>query len=540
MGQFSLSGLAEGSKLILVGDCFKYANGDWQVVCYFLDKENRAFEQAFPVDHLPALIPGTIYPGETTINKPNGYTGTIKLPKMTKWEKCRYSDMPSTIRRLGDYSNKIKDIVVYRFEQNGNVYWLPAIELARMMFFHSSEVTRAAFYQANTYQIAKAWQQDWEGKIELSSNIPVNYLNNLPFRKFLAWLLFDSGIEKSFCSIFRYLNTGAYECNGALRWAFDFQLPDLSSCEISWSGYTDGKKYGQKQQCYIREIRSLSGVEAPNLDVIYFSHPDDVLLLEKELEDKDDKVAPNEKKIAPKIIDPYNSPKSGNKRHLLKFSSSGLHFDCEIDLARSPRNIRALPKGEKPKLDENQTEEDTVGITEGSNHGKKPRADINNLEEPELLAAPEKIVFFQKLLDELGKNTGWSINSTTGNVPQKRCRSAHLVAGRPRKYCHAVVQRDETTVVQILEIELTAKESLSTLFFRSEEVGSKFEKLLDSLMSGVSDEDKKSKAMQWKRQSNAELTISRQYLDHPDTKIKNETDAMESWVARAKQKVDTL
>ena len=222
---------------------------------------------------------------------------------------------------------------------------------------------------------------------------------------------------------------------------------------------------------------------------------------------------------------------------MLQISQAGFHFDAEIGLRRSPRQIRALPKGETPDLEEIQ-EEDTLGITEGSDQGSKPRADIDNLEKPELIDAPEKIVFFQTMLEQLEANYGWDIETHTGDVPRKRCRSAHLVGGRPRKYTHAVVQRDDTTVVHIFEIELTADESLSTLFFRATHPQNVLEKILDALMTN--DTSQKLKAMHWKRKSNAEHTISRHYLDHPDKKIKSEAEALESWVARAADKILSL
>ena len=51
------------------------------------------------------------------------------------------------------------------------------------------------------------------------------------------------------------------------------------------------------------------------------------------------------------------------------------------------------------------------------------------------------------------------------------------------------------------------------------------------------DTTQKYKAMQWKRKSNAEHTSAYHYLEHPDKKIKSEVEALESWVARAADKI---
>ena len=123
-----------------------------------------------------------------------------------------------------------------------------------------------------------------------------------------------------------------------------------------------------------------------------------------------------------------------------------------------------------------------------------------------------------------------------GDVPKKNCRSAHLIDGRPRQFCHATIQRDDTTKIQILEIELTKEESLSTLFFRSKGGGSVYQNILNELMS----RDKGLNVMSWKRQFNSSNTNVCAYLGHPDNKVKSEGNALEAWVARAAEKVLSL
>ena len=49
--------------------------------------------------------------------------------------------------------------------------------------------------------------------------------------------------------------------------------------------------------------------------------------------------------------------------------------------------------------------------------------------------------------------------------------------------------------------------------------------------------DERLNAMSWKRQFISQNTSVREYLGHPDNKIKNELDALESWEARAADKV---
>lgn len=530
-------GIPKGSKLILLGDWYRNPGKGWQVVCYFWHDEKRTIRKALPVDMLPTLTVGTKFPREAIENIAQGWTGTFQVPKMMYWQKYRYKDMPSSLHRAGPYSEEVDDSVVYRIASTGRTYWLPAIELARMLFFHSAEVTRASVYQGNTWQLGKSSEQNWVGEIELSSNIPVRYMNSLQFRKFFTWLFFVSEAESSFCSIFTHINQGTEMIKSAKRWTFDFSPPDLGNCEISYAGFTGGEL---NDQIFIREIRSISGIKSPELDTVTFSHPDDVLYIPPESKDTDteneDKPKqPNKPPVNIKEIDPEGNPKANKKRYLVKLGRSGFNFDVEPDLRRSPRHVKALPPNTTPELDDNQeqSEEELASLLEGKDTGKGLRADTDNLEPPKLIEAPEKIAFFQSMLEQLKSKYGWEIDYHMGEVPKQNCRSAHLVDGRPRQYCHATIQRDDTTKVQILEIELTKNESLSTLFFKENSTG--YQSILEELMSR--DKDKGLNAMSWKRQYNSENTQVSEYLGHPDNKIKNENDALEAWVARAAEKI---
>jgi len=284
-------------------------------------------------------------------------------------------------------------------------------------------------------------------------------------------------------------------------------------------------------------------LQSPELDTVVFSHPDDVLYIESDSEEPDNEGKPRKPNKPPvniKELDPDGNPKASKKRYLVKLGRSGLNFDVEPDYRRSPRHVRALPPYTKPELDDNQeqSEEEFASLQEGKDSGKGVRADVDNLEPPKLIEAPEKIAFFQVMLEQLESKYSWKIDYQMGDVPKQSCRSAHLIDGRPRQFCHATIQRDDTTTVQILEIELTKDESLSTLFFRTKNSGTGCQNILEELMSR--DKDKGLNAMSWKRQFNSANTKVCSYLGHPDNKVKSENEALESWVARSAEKILVL
>lgn len=544
--EIGIRGVPKKSKLLVLGDWYRQPGEEWKVVCYFYNLDLGNIRRALPFDLLPALTTGTVFPRSSTENKAQGWTETIILPNQSEWQKLCFGDLPESLERVQEYSDQFENCVLYRIAINEKVYWLPASELARILFFHSSEVVRAAVNQGNTWQLGKAWAEDWIGEVELSANIPVQYMNSLQYRKFFSWLFFDSSVEASFGSIFQSINYDSTHSSSAERWTFDFNPPDLSHCEISFAGFTG--RDSEENHVFIREIRSIAGLKSPELDIVYFSHPDDVILLEKEPEENEGDKPPSKDKppINIKELDPDNKPKASKRRHSVKLGRSGLNFDVEIDTRRSPRQVKMLPPRVEPELDtlEEQTPEELASLQQGSDKGREPRADVDNIDLPDLIEAPEKIVFFQAMLEMLEEHYGWKIDSQMGDVPKKRCRSQHLVGDRPRRYCHAVIVRDETTIIQVLEVELTSKskkdgteepESLSTLFFRASDTASTFQNILDELMTAYKDEGLN--AMSWKRKFISQNTVVREYLGHPENKIKSEQDALESWVARAAEKV---
>ena len=543
--EIGIRGIPKESKLILLGDWYQNPGQEWKVICYFYRDDLGYFRKGLPIDLLPALVPGTVFPRTSTENKAQGWTETVMLPQQDSWKKVDFRQLPRTLKRVDDFSEQFDNCVLYRIETDEKVYWLPIAEVARMLFFHSSEVVRAAVYQGNTWQLGKSWSECWVGNVELSANIPVRYMNSLQYRKFFTWLFFDSNTQDSFGSIFKSINKNSIIENGADRWTFDFTPPDLSHCEISLAGYTGREP--EENQVFIREIRSASGLKAPDLDIVYFSHPDDHLLLSKDPKENDEKPKPLSKPpVDIRELDPDTNPKSSKKRHSVKLGRSGLNFDVELDTRRSPRHVKALPSQSEPELEEieEQTPEELASLKQGSDKGKGLKADVDNLAPPDLVDAPEKIMFFQSMLQKLEEELGWQIECIIGDVPKKRCRSLHLVGDRPRRYCHAVIKRDESTTIQILEIELTSKqkkdgtleaESLSTLFFRAGDTSFTIQRILDELMTAYKDEGLS--AMSWKRRFISRNTSVREYLGHPDNKIKNEEDALDSWVARATEKI---
>ena len=528
-----LKSIPTGSKLVLNGDWYRKSGDSWHVVSYFIDKNRRTFRVGYPVEFLPFLVPGTVFPITAENRIRTGYTGTFKLPPLSAWKKITYSHLPNSLRRLHEYSDQIGNQVLFRIPSLNRIYWLPAVELARMLFFHSSEIVRAAVYQGNTWQLAKASRTGWEGHIRYSSNVPVGYMGKASFQKLFTWLLFDKKAEVSFASIFNNLNTKTKLVGVDERCTFDFIPPDLTSCEISWSGYTGRESSGEQDQCYIRQIRSIAGLTTPKVMTVEFSHPDDINYARAESNKQEDGNTESGDPVqTPRWLDPTSAPKATRRRHMIHIGPAGLHFDTQINFQRAQRQFHRLQSG----LNTSGASEDevSVGVTEACDTGSVPRADFDNLEEPDYMEASDKFFLFQSMLERLGETKKWPIKTEFGRVPRGRCRSLHLIQGRPRQYIHASFPIDDSSEIHCLEIELMRGECLSTLCFRADDGDRVVTPILDALMARNS--SGKQKAMQWNRSTNTHLTLSRYYLEHPDRKTILSGQALDSWIERAVDK----
>lgn len=320
---------------------------------------------------------------------------------MGNWKKVRFNDLPASLRRANKFYDQFNENFIYKIVEKKKTYWVPLSEVARMLFFHSSEVVRAAVYHGNTWQLGKAWSNDWRGEVELSSNIPVRYINSLQYRKFFAWLLFDHVVEDSFGSIHQAINKESKIINDAERWTFNFNPPDLSHCEVSIAGFTGaGEEFNQ---VFVREIRSVAGLKSPDLDVVYFSHPDDDTILKNYPENSENK----NKIVNINLLESENKPKASKKRYLVRMKRSGLNFDVEPDTRRISREIKVIPaKNDLLINDSSQIDSvTTASVQQGSNGGSGLRADVDQLEEPELVDAPEKLFSFNACFPCWSKNT---------------------------------------------------------------------------------------------------------------------------------------
>lgn len=535
--EVEIAKVPKNSELVIIGDWYKKPGQIWRVVCYFYNDNMGYFRRSFPVEVLTSLNYKSSFSNLNTDDAIGLTSKALSLSYGYKLKPVTYQDLPECLLSAKTYLDQFKNGRVFNVTVENIVYWIPAVELARVLFFRSSEIIRVASNEGNTWQLCKSWVKDRLGFIELSSSLPIRYMKSKPYRDFFTWLLFNSDAEKSYCSIFKKINGESRISEDHDRWPFSFDPPDFSDCSFHVNGHV--KSYGDYDHFYVRTIESISGLKMPDLDVVYFSHQ-----LDKEVHFRDDEVeqpaSSNKNRSTTKIksIDLDSKPKSSTNKSLIKVDQGILRFSSDLKTKRAKREKRHVPLSSTEGLGDIELI-DTASYQQGSDKGKLANSEVDNTKINAESGSINNLENFELALDILQQEYLVEVEHNIGEVPRMRCRSQHLVGDKPRRYCHAIISRNDFVDVHILEIELSFKtkadgtqdpESLSTLLFVPKKPYIDYEHILCKLMS--SDKAERLSTMSWKRKDISKITKACTFLGHQDKESTEQETAWLPWARR--------
>lgn len=159
----------------------------------------------------------------------------------------------------------------FRLDANGTEVIFPQLEMARAFLLVNSYLSRACM---TTTFIDLELDTEYESSTEhfwvhftKASTFPPSVLESTGMRKILSWLLFNPDALNSFKSIYRYyLENSTFEY-GWQKWAFRFDLPNMSGWEMGLRGrYLDRAE----TQFYVEEIMKVT-VASPMPRSVSFS-----------------------------------------------------------------------------------------------------------------------------------------------------------------------------------------------------------------------------------------------------------------------------
>ena len=201
--------------------------------------------------------------------EPAGYRKTIHVDNATTWSHCRIGDCPiKNVREQEDHEQWC-----FSFESGGIQFFLPQLELARVLFFHYSYMTRLAMAPNGLNEEFDIQPSDELGKTEIhilpTSTLPLNPRANPAQRRVLAWILLDNEVRQSFNSVAQYQLTEGQDMNGYRHWQFRFDPPPLEGVSMSVRGQYDQ----ESEVLFVYEIDSVESLSTRSSKQVEFFDP---------------------------------------------------------------------------------------------------------------------------------------------------------------------------------------------------------------------------------------------------------------------------
>ena len=198
-----------------------------------------------------------------------GYEKEIQVYDATTWGHCLIGDCPiKNIREQEDHEQWC-----FKFESGGIEFFLPQIELARVLFFHYSYMTRLAMRPSGLKEEFDIQPGDEPDTAEIhilpTCSLPLNPRGNTAQRRVLAWILLDDEVRRSFSSIAQYQLTEGEDLNGYRLWRFRFDPPPLKNVKISLRG----QYLPESEVMFVYEIDSVKNLNTQSSKQIEFFDP---------------------------------------------------------------------------------------------------------------------------------------------------------------------------------------------------------------------------------------------------------------------------
>jgi hypothetical protein len=263
-----IKGIEDNSRVKEIGSIYRrLGSSDWRINIK-LDPGQK--KESFSLSQL-GLVPRRRLLNATDIGdlKPAGYEKRIKVDNATGWSHCQIGECPiKNVQEQEDWQQWC-----FSFESGGLQFFLPQIELARVLFFHYSYMTRLAMTPNGLIEEFDIQPGDEPGTTEIhilpTSSLPLNPRGNAEQRRVLAWILLDDEVRRSFESISQHQLTEGKDLNGYRHWQFRFNPPALQNVKMS----VRGQYLPESEVLFVYEIDSVENLSTRSSKQIEFFDP---------------------------------------------------------------------------------------------------------------------------------------------------------------------------------------------------------------------------------------------------------------------------
>ena len=426
-----------------------------EVWCYPPQQKNGFYATAF--SNVPALYRGKIINqrerSETYVEKErHTFRTNDYLRKSTLKEFPDLASAESLRKKESEQNAFILD------RKNAPKLVIPQLELARVLFYASSYLSRASLMSSRLltdFKVEVNVKEDYANiEVLQTSNFPASAFNDSATRAMLSWLLIDRNAKRSFESIFRYFNTENHQdlSSGYKRWLFHFDPPEMAGWSFSYEGRIDTSgEYFLVEKITSIEINAQmpSRVFFHNLD---FTHPDE----EKPPTMSGNGTEPYERPDE-HLVDDEREASGANHAFLLGENTCSLKFKNHFSTSKITTPKRGHRSGSSHEPSKKAS--DTVSTNEPGSNGDIPSADMGGGMEDSTDYSEEyasRFTAFNMMVQMLEEKYDCTIiDSYTHELDQVGRSKCHLISSEAKRTIRCVVVERNGHINYLLEVDVT-------------------------------------------------------------------------------------
>lgn len=469
-------GVENNSVIREIGSLFRSHDGsNWHINVKLAPGQKK---QYFGVSQIPILARRRVV-NATEKQSLAGFQFKVVIESTRQWSTMLIEACPiPSVSRQDDAQQWC-----FVFEFDETQYYLPQLELARVLFFHHAYLARLSLIHQGLSQEFDVQRMNELSKalvnILPTCTLPLYVRGDYALRRFLAWILLDTDARQSFESIARYQLQFGYNTEKYRLWRFQFEPPPLAGVELTVRGHYDR----ERKAFFVYEIYGLSNLTCKCPAHVDFidprfnerqssqGHSGQLGALSTTEINIDDEQKPDDELPATRIDTP-----------VVAFEFVNPIRTTRIGKRKGQRGGRGP---EREPFDSPEKIGFEVSTDEGSIHGTLPSADYGGLDDKsdDTHLYAYKFEAFEAMVNKLVTMPNCSyMHREIRKLPAIAGCSKHLLAdGNPRCLAWHRISKDNEFYT-LIEVETADnKNSLSTLLLKQNGLSFNWERLIRDL-----------------------------------------------------------
>lgn len=470
-------GVENNSVIREIGSLFRRHNGsDWHVNVKLAPGQKK---QYFSASQIPILARRRVV-NATEQSRPAGFQSRVVIENTHLWctEPIEACPIP-VVSRQDDGQQWC-----FNFESKGTQYYLPQLELARVLFFHHAYITRLALISSGLSQEFDVQRIDKLSKALINilptCTLPLYVRGDYALRRLLAWVLLDDDVRQSFESIARFQLQNGYDTDKYRLWRFQFEPPSLPGVELTLRGHYDQ----ERKAFFVYEIYGVSNLTCHCPTYVDFIDP---RFAERRV-GRGRAVRPGPQSAPELEINDEQEPDADHTEIRIDTPVVAFEFANPIQITRIGKGKGQTGSRGQEGEQQSDASENTgleVSTDEASTQGALPSADYDGLEDKsdDAHLYADKFEAFDAMVRQLISMSGYHrIHREIRKLPSVEGYSKHLLTdGNPRCLAFHLIKKGAHAYA-LLEVDTSDnKKPLSTLLLRKSSLCHDWETLVSDL-----------------------------------------------------------